>query len=86
MPALVDQQRLGVRRDLLRLGEDRLHGPGVLLAADDLSRQGQHQIIAVVPVGGEAVRRQLTLDGEGACSFFATSWRGVGLGASSGRP
>ena len=54
VPALVDQQRLGLRRDLPRLLEDRLDGARVLLARDDLPRQGDQQVVAIVPVGGEA--------------------------------
>ena len=56
-PLGIDQQRLGVSRDLLSLGEDRLDRAGVLLAGDDLPGQRQHEIVALVPVGGEAVLR-----------------------------
>ena len=63
-PALVDQQRLGLRRDLLGLGEHRLDRAGVLVTRDDLPRQGEHEVVAIVPVGGEAVFGQLPLDGE----------------------
>ena len=41
-PPSVDQQRLGVRRDLLGLGKDRLDRVGVLVARDDLPRQSEH--------------------------------------------
>ena len=38
-PLGIEQQRLGLRRDLLGLGEDRLDRAGVLLAFDDLPRR-----------------------------------------------
>ena len=53
--------------------------PGVLLARDDPARQGQHQVIAIVPVGGEAVLGQLALDGEGALQLLRHELEGVGL-------
>ena len=51
--------------DLLRLSEDRLDRLGVLPAGDHPARQGQHQVVAGIPVGGEAIFGQLALDGEG---------------------
>ena len=78
-PLRVDQQRLGVRRDLLRLGEDILHGLLARFAGDDLPRQGEHEVVAVVPVGGEAVRGEFTLHGERALQLLRHQLEGVRL-------
>ena len=76
VPAVVDEQRLGLRRDLPRLLEDRLDGAGVLLARDVLPRQGEHQVVAV---GGEAVLGQLTLDGQRRLELLGHQLEGVRL-------
>ena len=65
-PLRVDQQRRGVRRDLLRLGEDILHGLLARFAGDDLPRQGEHQVVAIVPVGGS---RSAATRSTSACSL-----------------
>ena len=71
VPALVDQQRLGLRRDLPGLLEDRLDRACVLLVSgDDLPRQRDQQVVAVVPVGGEAVLGQLPLDRQRALELL----------------
>ena len=82
----IDKQRLGVRRDLLGLGKDRLDLVGVLVARDDLPRQGEHQVVAVVPVGVEAVLGEFALDGERALQLLRHELEGVGLDGVSGRP
>ncbi len=90
-PPGVDQQRLGVRRDLLHLGEHRLDGVGVLLAGDDPARQREHQVaaavvVAAVVVGGEAVLGQLALHGERGLELLRHELEGVRLQGVSGRP
>ena len=60
MPALVDERRL----DLPRLCEHRLDRAGILLAGDDFARQGEQQVVAFVPLGGEAVLGRLAFDEE----------------------
>ena len=61
-PLQVDQQRLGLRRDLLRLGEDRLDRAAVLLPGDDLDAgvcRVQLQVEGCCLRGLLLVRRQL---------------------------
>ncbi len=80
-PGIVDQQRLSVSCDLLRLGEDvfdRL-GIGILVASDELASEGQHQVVAVVSVGGESVVGQLALDCERGLQLLRDQLERVGL-------
>ncbi|MCY3886092.1 MAG: hypothetical protein OXG19_00040 [Chloroflexi bacterium] len=79
MPALVDQQRLGLRRDLPGLLEDRLDRSCVLLSGDDLPSQGEHLVVAVVPVSREAVLGQLALDRQRALELLHHELEGIGL-------
>ncbi len=51
----------------------------VLLAGDDLPRERQHEIVAVIPVGGEPVLGEFTLDGEGALELLRHELEGVRL-------
>ena len=61
-------------RDPPLLGEDQLHRVGVFLARDDLARQCEHEVVAVVPVGGQAVPGQHPLDGEGRTADREVQW------------
>ena len=78
-PAVVDEQHLGLGRDLLGLGEHRLDRAVARFASDDLPGERQHQVVAVVAVGGEAVFGELALDGEGALQLLRHELEGVGL-------
>ena len=63
-PALIHEVLLQGRFGVPRRREGSLHGFGVLLPADDPAGQCQHEVIAVVAEGGEAVLRQLPLHRE----------------------
>ena len=57
-------------------GQHRLHGLGVvLLPADDLHRQRQHQVVPVVTVGGQPILGQLPSTARELYSFLAASLR-----------
>ena len=71
------QQRLG--RDLLRPGKDILHGLFARFVGEDLPRWSQHEIVSVVPVGGEAVPGEFAIDGEGALQLLRHQLEGAGL-------
>ena len=49
-PLGVDEQRLGIRRNLLSLSEHRLDRVGIVLSRDDLPRQGEHQLDGLVDI------------------------------------
>ena len=77
LPIVVHQELLGAGFGIPRLGEYRLQrfGIGFLLAADDLTGQGQHQVVAVVPEGRQPALGQSPSTASELCSFLATSLR-----------
>ena len=66
----------GSRAEPCACGLDRV---GILLARDDLPGKRQHQVVAVVPVGGETILGEFALDGEGALQLLRHQLQGVRL-------
>ena len=83
-PVHVHQQLFGLALCVPCLCEDRLHRLRlVLLAADDLPRQRHHQVVALIPEGGEPVLGQFALDRQRALELPGHQLEGVGQPASA---
>ena len=81
LPSVVHQELLGAGLGVPGPGEELLHrlGIGVLLPADDLAGQGQHQVVPVIAKGGEAVFGKLSLHRQGRLQLLGHQLQGVGL-------
>ena len=54
-------------------------GVARVVVGDDLPREREHEVVALVPVGGEALLGELALDGEGALQLLRHEHEGIGL-------
>ena len=81
MPPLVHQQLLGDDLGVPCLGEGILHRLPFLflLSVHDLPCQRQHDVVTVVPIGGQPVLGQFALNRQGALQLLGYQFEGVGL-------